>query len=128
MSLAMRSKIADLLDELELFREGDAGNYMFILSSGRIGVFKGGEHGEQLLSHEIRGRIVGEMALLDHEKRSATCIAESDCELLTFTQENLKKLAADHPAIGYHFLFSLARLLSKRLRRASGMMADFLHD
>ena len=146
-------KIADLLDELDLFqdflfsdletlgkylrledvvkgavvfREGDPGNYMLILVGGRIGIFKGGEHGRQLLSTEGRGRIVGEMTLLDQERRSATCIAETDCELLTMTAENLKHLATDHPAIAYHFIFCLARLISRRLRRASGLMADFL--
>lgn len=146
-------KIADLLDELDLFqdfaypdlervarylsleevpagnvifREGDPGNYMLILVNGSMSVFKGGEHGRQLLSHETRGRILGEMAMLDLEKRSATCVAESNCELLVMTSENLKKFAAENPATAYQFMFCLARLLSRRLRRVSGMMADFL--
>lgn len=146
-------KIADLLDDLELFREfsyqelewiapylqlealtagqvifseGDLGNYMLILIDGSISIFKGGEHGRQLLSHESRGRIVGEMAMLDQERRSATCIAQTDCELLTLSSENLKKFASERPGIAYRFMFCLARLLSRRLRRASGMMADFL--
>lgn len=149
----MKNKIADLLDGLEffqgfvyaelatigpylniqgipkgdiIFREGDPGNYMLILLDGRIAIYKGGEHGQHLLSYEGKGRIVGEMALLDQERRSATCVADSACELLTMTHESLKRLAHDHPAIGFHFMYSLARLLSRRLRRTSGMMADFL--
>ena len=146
-------KIADLLDGLDLFQdfsypelesiarylqleqvakgkvvfhEGDPGTYMLILVSGRISIFKGGEHGRQLLSHEMRGRVIGEMAMLDQERRSATCIAEDDCELLTLSTENLKKFSHDHPGTAYRFMFCLARLLSRRLRRVSGMMADFL--
>lgn len=149
----MSNKMADMLDELdffqdfpyvdleiigrhlilqeigegeEIFREGDPGNFMLILISGRIAIFKGGEHGRHLLSYEGKGRIVGEMALLDHERRSATCVADTDCDLMTLTQDGLKKLAAESPALGYRFMFCLARLLSKRLRRTSGMMADFL--
>jgi CRP-like cAMP-binding protein len=148
-------KIADLLDELDLFQdfaypeleviarflnfeeveqgiaifnEGDPGNYMFILVKGRISILKGGEHGEQILSHEVPGRIIGEMTLLDHECRSATCQADTDCELLCLTSENLKKLAAESPGIAYRFMFCLARLLSRRLRRVSGIMADLLSD
>lgn len=146
-------KIADLLDELELFRdfsfqeleiiapylrleavpegtvifnEGDPGTYMLILVNGSISIYKGGEHGRQLLSLETRGRIVGEMAMLDQERRSATCIAATACELLTLSGDNLTLLAAERPVIAYRFMFCLARLLSRRLRRTSGMMADFL--
>ena len=148
-------KIADLLDELDLFQgfaypeleiiarylhfeeveqgtaifsEGDPGNYMFILVKGRISILKGGEHGGQLLSHEVPGRIIGEMTLLDQERRSATCLADTDCELLSLTSDNLKKLATESPTVSYRFMFCLARLLSRRLRRVSGIMADLLSD
>lgn len=151
----MTSKIADMLDGLELFsdfayaeleviaryvnfeeaeaeklifREGDAGNFLVILIKGRIAVYKEADCGKQLLALEIRGRVIGEMALLDNERRSATCIADSDCELLVFSQANLKRLAHDHPATAYHFMFHLARSLSKRLRCTSGVLADFLGE
>jgi len=146
-------KIADLLDGLDLFKdfaypeleviggflqlqsvrqgatifdEGDPGNYMLILVEGRISIIKGGEHGGQLLSHETPGRIIGEMSLLDQERRSATCVADTECELLSLTNDNLKRLSSTHPLIAYRFMFCLARLLSRRLRRVSGMMADLL--
>ena len=146
-------KIADRLDGLELFKdfsypqlesigrflllervakgevlflEGEAGNRMLILLSGSISIYKGGEHGRHLLSHETRGRVVGEMSVLDHEVRSATCIAETDCELVSLSSEGLKKMAHDNPSIAYQFMFCLSRLLSRRLRRVTGMMADYL--
>jgi CRP/FNR family cyclic AMP-dependent transcriptional regulator len=146
-------KIADLLDGLDLvqdfrypeleviagymtlnaveqgatvFEEGDPGDFMLIVVEGRIAIYKGGEHGRQLLSSETKGRIIGEMAMIDHERRSATCIAETSCELLILTSNNLKAMAVEHPGLAYHFMASLARILSRRLRRASGLMADFL--
>lgn len=149
----MASKIGDLLDGLELFRdfaypeleiigrylsledaqegkvifkEGDPGNFMMILTQGRVNIYKNTDEGEQLLACEVPGRVIGEMALLDHERRSATCIADIDCEMLTFTQTNLKRLANDNPAVAYHFMYSLAGLISRRLRRTSGIVADFL--
>jgi CRP-like cAMP-binding protein len=109
-----------------IFEEGDPGDYMLIVIEGRIAIFKGGEHGRQLLSTEMRGRIIGEMAMLDKERRSATCVAETACELLVLTSTNMKLLALEHPMVAYHFISCLARILSRRLRRASGMMADFL--
>jgi len=147
------TRIADLIDGLEFFQdfaypelktlagyfgqmtvergevvfdEGEAGGYMLILIEGRISIHKAGESGRHLLSYEGKGRIIGEMALLDRERRSATCLAESDCELLTINHEGLDRLAAEHPLLAYRFMFALARLLSKRLRRTSGVLAEHL--
>lgn len=149
----MTNRIADLLDGLELFaefsyvelevigrylnvedvkggeaifREGEPGNFMMILTAGRISIYKNSVNGKQLLSNEVRGRVIGEMALLDSEPRSASCIADGDCELLVFTQTNLKQLSRDHPGTAYRFMFYLARMLSKRLRSTSGILVDFL--
>ena len=149
----MSKQIADLLDNLDFFREfsyaelgtisryvkyktsgkgevifneGDPGSHMLILVEGRMSIAKGGEGGHHLLCYEGRGRIVGEMALLDHERRSATCTADSDCELLTLNHEDLERLAAECPSLAYRFMFCLARLLSRRLRRTSGVLAEYL--
>jgi CRP-like cAMP-binding protein len=151
----MSEKIADLLDGLDLFKdfsypelrtvacylafhevgkgevvfnEGDAGNYMLILVEGSLAVYKGGEAGHHLLSYEGRGRVVGEMALIDHERRSATCTANTNCELMTLATEGLSRMASEHPGLAYRFMFALARLLSRRLRRTSGMLVEYLSD
>jgi len=109
-----------------IFDEGEAGGYMLILIDGKVSIYKAGESGRHLLSYEGKGRIIGEMALLDRERRSATCVAESDCELLTINHDGLDRLAREHPLLAYRFMFALARLLSKRLRRTSGVLAEHL--
>lgn len=149
----MSTAIAELIDGLEIFRdfsyrelevlgghlgqmnaaagsvifnEGDPGSHMLILISGRISIYKTGENGRHLLSYENKGRVIGEMALLDHERRSALCVAETDCALLTLTHDGLDRLAAGQPALAYRFMLALARLLSRRLRRTSGVLAEHL--
>lgn len=149
----MTNRIADLLDGLEFFKdfsyreletisphlmsiratkgevifhEGDPGSYMLILVRGRIAISKGGDDAGRLLCYEKEGRIIGEMALLDRERRSATCVAESDCELLTLSHEGLERLTTEHPYLAYRFMFYLARLLSRRLRRTSGVLVEYL--
>lgn len=148
-----KSEIADLLDGLELFRdftygelkiisrflifetkaagevifnEGDPGTFMLILAEGRVSVFKGGEQGKHLLSYEGRGRFLGEMALLDRELRSATCVTETACKILTLDQGTLDRMENDCPRLAYRFTLCLARLLSRRLRKASGMLVEYL--
>lgn len=109
-----------------VFAEGDPGDHMLILVDGRLAVFKGGEHGSHLLCHEGRGRIVGEMALLDRERRSATCIADTDCEMLTLYESGLRQLSNESPVVAYRFMYNMAKLLSRRLRRTSGMLVEYL--
>lgn len=109
-----------------IFNEGDPGTFMLILIDGRISIYKAGESGRHLLSYEGKGRIIGEMALLDRERRSAQCVAETACEFLTVNHEGLERLSAEHAQVAYRFMFSLARLLSKRLRRTSGILAEYL--
>lgn len=150
----MSSALASILDDLELFQkffdfreleclstymnlasvakgeiifhEGEKGGYMLILINGKMDVSKSGDGGLHLLSCEGKGRVLGEMSLIDHEPRSATCVASTDCEIVSLSQEGLEKLAAEHPPIAYKFMFVLARLLSRRLRRTSGLLADFI--
>jgi CRP-like cAMP-binding protein len=109
-----------------IFDEGDAGHHMLILIDGRISIFKAGESGTHLLSYEGKGRIVGEMALLDRERRSASCVADTACQMLTLNHDGLDRLAREHPGVAYRFMHSLARLLSRRLRRTSGILAEHL--
>ena len=151
----MSRKLADLLDGLSLFesfsysdivtlsgymsfaiidkgsaayQEGDTANDMMILISGRILVSKSGDSGPHLLSYEGPGRVIGEMALLDHETRSATCIADNECEVAILSNAALNRMVQEAPALAYHLMFSLAKLLSRRLRRTSGMLANFMSD
>ncbi|BAO27867.1 cyclic nucleotide-binding domain-containing protein [Sulfuritalea hydrogenivorans] len=109
-----------------IFSEGDPGTYMLILVDGRLSIFKGGESGNHLLSHEGRGRMVGEMALLDHERRSASCMADTDCTVLILSADEMARMAAENPLLAYRFMFRLARLLSRRLRKTSGMLVEYL--
>lgn len=113
-------------DGAVLFHEGDPGSHMLVLITGRVAIHKGSDSGRHLLSYEGSGRIIGEMALLDRERRSATCIADGDCQLVTLSHEGLQELAGKHPALAYKFMFCVARLLSRRLRRTSGVLAEHL--
>jgi len=152
----MPSSLANILDDLELFQgfftyheleclssymnlisaakgeiifnEGDKGSYMLILIEGKMEVSKSGDGGLHLLSYEGKGRVLGEMALIDREPRSATCVASSNCEMVSLSTDGLDKLVASNPPLAYKLMFVLARLLSRRLRRTSGLLADFINS
>lgn len=107
-----------------VFREGESGDSLLVVVSGRVAIVKEGAQGPQLLCHEGPGRTIGEMTLLDHERRSASCLAESDCHLLSMDQAALERMALDYPLLAYRFMHALAQQLSRRLRRTSGELTD----
>ena len=110
-----------------IFREGDPGHYMCLLVSGRVKSYKesDAEHMAEV-ANESRGRSIGEMALIDGEPRSATCIAAEPSVLLLLTQAGFQRLCEERPALALKLLARIAKLMSRRLRQTSGRLVDYL--
>ena len=59
-----------------IFRQGDAGDCMYDIQFGRVGIFDHyGEPDEKKIAELFADQIFGEMGLLDHAPRSATAVA-----------------------------------------------------
>lgn len=112
-----------------VFREGESGSYMGLLVRGRIQIRKEtGDAHDTVVSIEGRGRLIGEMALIDGEPRSATCEVTEQATLLLLTRDNFTRLAEEHPQLAYKLLLRISKLISRRLRLTSGRLIDHLGD
>ena len=103
-----------------LFNEGDSGDYIGIIVSGKLDVKKQTEFkGGQLIIASLKeGSFVGEMSLVnENEPRSATVEASEDSELIILKRESLDALSEKHPAIGIKILKGLNHVLAVRLRK-----------
>lgn len=60
------------------------------------------------------GDSFGEMALLDHEGRSASVTAETDVTLASIPEWNFKPFLKEHPEVAYRLL----QTMSRRIRQA----------
>jgi CRP-like cAMP-binding protein len=60
------------------------------------------------------GDSFGEMALLDHEGRSATVKADTNVSLATIPEWSFKAFLEEHPEVAYRLL----QVLSQRIRQA----------
>ena len=100
------------------FREGDAGESMFVLVAGRVEVRKEGRDGQQLLSTLGPGDCLGEMALIDLSGRSASVQAVEDCSGFEIFAANLYKLYERDVEQFALIQMNIARELSRRLRAA----------
>ncbi len=108
-----------------IFKEGDVGTFMCVINIGDVSVIKADSEGRFVEIAKLRkGRVFGEMAALDGESRSATCIAAMDCVLLILSKESLDKLELDVPKTAARVIRALAVSLSRRLRMADGKIVD----
>ena len=110
-----------------IFNEGDMGTFMGLIIEGKVSVQKSNQDGEDVeLANLPKGRTFGEMAVLDGERRSAKCIAATDCTLLILSKETLEKMIFESPKIAAKVIRAIAISLSRRLRMADGKLVDFL--
>jgi CRP-like cAMP-binding protein/predicted acylesterase/phospholipase RssA len=93
-----------------LFSQGDAPDYLYVVVRGRLEVVVAGENGEQkVVGHIGPGALVGEVAFLSGEPRTATVRTIRDSELVRVSQEALRRFLEHHPAGALEMLRGLAR-------------------
>ena len=97
-----------------LFRQGDPGDSLYIVISGRLVVsHKSDDQTERIVAELGHGEIVGEMGLVCNEPRSATVVASRDTQLARLTAAGLDCLTAKYAQPVYS---AIVRQLSARLR------------
>jgi predicted acylesterase/phospholipase RssA/CRP-like cAMP-binding protein len=97
-----------------LFRQGDPGDSLYIVISGRLVVsHRSDDHTERIVAELGHGEIVGEMGLVCNEARSATVVASRDTHLARLTAAGLDSLTAKHAKPIYS---AIIRQLAARLR------------
>ena len=94
----------------EIVVRGDGGVGFMVITDGKVSV-KTVQGRTRMLGP---GDSFGEMALLDHEGRSATITADSDVTLATIPEWNFKPFLKEHPEVAYRLL----QTMSRRIRQA----------
>ncbi|MGQ0506464.1 MAG: cyclic nucleotide-binding domain-containing protein [Myxococcaceae bacterium] len=100
-----------------VFREGDPAAGMYIIMRGSVNIVARMPDGsERILAQLGERQFFGEMALLEDEPRSASCVALEKTELLGFFEPDLDALVQRDARLGSRILWHLARLMAGRLR------------
>jgi signal transduction histidine kinase len=105
-----------------IFQEGERGDALYLIWSGKISVVKGALDAPTILGNRGPGEIIGEMALLENQPRSATNIAVEPSRLLRIGRENFQNWVSGNSAIG----MSIMSALSARLRDADNVRTTAL--
>jgi CRP/FNR family transcriptional regulator, cyclic AMP receptor protein len=101
-----------------LFEEDSVGDDLWILHTGLLQVeilLPGSREGVGIA--QVRpNETVGELALIDGHRRSATARASTDVVLYRFRRSELLKAADENPHLGFVLMQNLARIVTRRLR------------
>ncbi len=96
-----------------LFSQGDPGNSLYLIWSGRLSVTSEWMDTERVLAEPGPGHSVGEISLLGNSKRSATVRATEPTRLLSLSAESFANLLDQHPdQIG-----PVAEAMTERMQR-----------
>lgn len=96
-----------------LFREGDPGDRVYVIWSGKLRVQHEIGAGQVLVMRDcVPGDVVGEVSLLDNRPRSATVVVTEDSRLVSLSNQDFGQLVAQRPNV----VFSLLQALGYRLR------------
>lgn len=127
LTAPQQAQLAALLQPLRLaagatlFARGDAGDSVYVLTSGSVSIFgpPGPQGWAQRYVSFSPGVMLGEMAMLDGAGRSAAAVADGDATLLRLEGAVLRRLAQDDPALAAALYRNIALHLTERLRAAS---------
>ncbi|OQB49643.1 MAG: Twitching mobility protein [bacterium ADurb.Bin157] len=114
------SKVA-VFEEYEdgeyLVRLGESGDSLLVIIEGIVSVLigEGEEHFE--ISRLEESQMIGEMALVLNENRTASCVSLGKTQVLKLSKEVFKKIISAIPEA----CFSMMQLLAHRLKRSSKM-------
>ena len=109
-----------------VIRQGDSDRSVYIVAAGTttVRVNVAGTKRQVRLASYARGTMFGEMALLDHQPRSATVTADNDVVCYVLSEEAFDALIAGNPLIAVRLLANVARELSARLRNVTRMLSE----
>ncbi len=122
----LAGKYGKYLPGQQIFAEGDPGNTMLLVLSGRVRISKRSSDGTRMrvIAHRSAGEFIGEMALVESSPRSATVEAEDACEVLEFNRVQFERAIRQQPALATKVLRSLSRKLRESDDRQVRMLEE----
>ena len=105
-----------------LFKDGDTGNQMYVIQSGKIKITKRVGDVEKTLAMLPPGEFFGEMAILNNEPRTATAEIAEDCELLVIESKTFESMIKGNSEIAVRMIKKLAERLKQADEQIENLM------
>lgn len=106
------SKVMDHFEAGDVvFTEGSLGSFMYVVVEGTVDIYVG----EKLIDISGPGDLLGEMALIDSNNRSASAVARTEARLARVDESEFLSMVVDTPFFALHVM----RVLVQRMRRSA---------
>jgi len=105
-----------------LFKDGEAGQQMFVIHSGKIRITKKIGEIEKTLAILPAGEFFGEMAILNDEPRTATAVVEEDSQLLVIDPKTFEAMIRGNSEISLRMIKKLAQRLKQADEQIESLM------
>jgi CRP-like cAMP-binding protein len=102
-----------------IIRQGEVGNSMYVIQEGQVEILREKDGREVRLRTLGSGEIVGEMAIIDRQARSATVRALGEVRVLTVDKRTFLQRISEDPSVALRMLQDL----SGRIRELSAELA-----
>jgi CRP-like cAMP-binding protein len=120
VALASAMQERTLKEGETLFRQGQTGDSMVLVTSGQLAISSEDEDGQSIeLARMAIGDIVGEMSALDPAPRSATVTALVNSSICLLDRTMLEALFNNAPTVYSSLLHGIGRAVTKRLDRTN---------
>jgi CRP/FNR family cyclic AMP-dependent transcriptional regulator len=107
-------------DGEEIIRQGNVGESMYVVQSGRVEVVIDGDNGnKQHLAFLDAGNFFGEMSVFEKEVRSATVRAVGEARVLKIDKKTLMRRIREDPLLAVNLL----KTMSQRIRALNAELA-----
>jgi CRP/FNR family transcriptional regulator, cyclic AMP receptor protein len=117
----LRSLLSDkrVPQNTRLFRQGDKGDAMYLIESGRVRIsIRDEEEQEVILAELAQGDFFGEMSIIDGRQRSADANVIDDAQLAILSRDAFLSFVRSNPDVALEMLSAL----TDRLRRTDELL------
>lgn len=104
-----------------VFKEGDKGDALYIVKSGKVNILKRTSKGEDSILVALgKGAVIGDMAIIDEQPRSASVATIQDTSFYIITKDDFKNLLTANPEVS----LSILKLTTERLRTTNAHLKE----
>jgi CRP/FNR family transcriptional regulator, cyclic AMP receptor protein len=117
----LRSLLSDktVPQNTRLFRQGDKGDAMYLIESGRVRIsIRDDDDAEVILAELAQGDFFGEMSIIDGRQRSADAKVIDDAQLAILSRDTFLSFVRSNPDVALEMLSAL----TDRLRRTDELL------
>ena len=101
-------------------QQGDEGDCLFVVQEGQLEVVRQEEGKETVLRVVAKDELVGEMAVFERQRRSATVRARGQARVLTLDKKNFLRRVNEDPSLA----FRIVETMSRRVRELSSQVVE----